>query len=82
MVCYSNFLVHVRVASKSNTFLEKAVFHAEKMHTLFDGSINTSHHAYLSTVDNGSYILREMLSLLLFPYQKKPTKDAKKFELH
>ena len=52
MVCYSAFMVHAHAASKSMTLLEKAVFHAEKIHTLFDGSINTLHHDYLSTVDN------------------------------
>ena len=61
MVFYSVFMVHAHAASKSMPILEKAVFHAEKIHTLFDGSLNGLHHAYLSTVDNGTYTLRDML---------------------
>ena len=43
-------------------YWKKAKFHAEKVYTLFDGSINTLHHAYLSWLDNGTYTLREMLN--------------------
>ena len=45
-------IVHAHTASKSTTLLEKTLFHAEKIHMLFDGSINALNHAYLSTVDN------------------------------
>ena len=60
-VCYSTFIVNVHVANKSMTLLEKAVSHVEKIYTLFYGSINTLHHTYVSTVDNGTYTLRKML---------------------
>lgn len=40
--------------------VQNAVYHVERIRTLFGGSINSLHHAYLTTVDNGTYTLKEM----------------------
>ena len=39
----------------------KAVYHLERIKSQFDGTINSLHHAFLSTVDNGTYTLKDML---------------------
>jgi len=44
-----------------SSVVAKAVYHAERIKSQFDGTINTLHHAFLSTVDNGTYTLKEML---------------------
>ncbi len=41
--------------------IQNAVYYVERIRTLFDGSIYSLHHAYLSAVDNGNYTLKEML---------------------
>ena len=43
------------------SLIQKAAFHTEQIRKQFDVTINSIHHAYLSTVDNGVYTLKDML---------------------
>jgi len=60
MVCYDAVALTAR-ALNIPSCVQNAVYHAERIRTLFDGSINSLHHAYLTTVDNGTYTLKDML---------------------
>ena len=41
--------------------VQNAVYHVERIRTLFDSTIHSLHHSYFTTVDNGTYNVKEML---------------------
>ena len=48
-------------AQSMSSCVQNAIYLIERIRTLFVGSTNSLHHAYLTTVDNGTYTLKEML---------------------